>query len=125
MAANTSSSVIAPSLSSSQSDQPSSSFSVSVGSDNWAGEVIDNVVGDSDQGPQQQQQQQQSDQQQQPHVSEQQLDSVQAKTLEKKRIFHKNRFLELKNLPEGVTEQVTVIVLCKVVSHLSTLAVAV
>ena len=123
MAANTSSSVIAPSLSSSQSDPPSSSFSVSVGSDNWAGEVIDNVVGDSDQG--QQQQQQQSDQQQQPHVSEQQLDSVQAKTLEKKRIFHKNRFLELKNLPEGVTEQVTVIVLCKVVSHLSTLAVAV
>ena len=103
MAANTSSSVIAPSLSSSQSDQPSSSFSVSVGSDNWAGEVIDNVVGDSDLG---QQQQQQSEQQQQPPVSEQQLDSVQAKTLEKKRIFHKNRFLELKNLPEGVTEQV-------------------
>ena len=124
MAANTSSSVIAASLSSSQSDQQSSSFSVSVGSDNWAGEVIDNVVGDSDQG-QQQHQQQQSDQQHQPHVSEQQLDSVQAKTLEKKRIFHKNRFLELKNLPEGVTEQVTVIVLCKVVSHLSTLAVAV
>ena len=103
MAANTSSSVIAPSLSSSQSDHQSSSFSVSIGRDNWAGEVIDNVVGDSDRG---QQQQQQSDQQQQPLVSEQQLDSVQAKTLEKKRIFHKNRFLELKNLPEGVTEQV-------------------
>lgn len=103
MAANTSSSVIAPSLSSSQSDHQSSSFSVSVGRDNWAGEVIDNVVGDSDRG---QQQQQQSEQQQQPPVSEQQLDSVQAKTLEKKRIFHKNRFLELKNLPEGVTEQV-------------------
>ena len=104
MAANTSSSVIAPSLSSSQSDHQSSSFSVSVGRDNWAGEVIDNVVGDSDQG--QQQQQQSDQQQQQPPVSEQQLDSVQAKTLEKKRIFHKNRFLELKNLPEGVTEQV-------------------
>ena len=103
MAANTSSSVIAPSLSSSQSDHQSSSFSVSVGRDNWAGEVIDNVVGDSDRG---QQQQQQSEQQQQPPVSEQQLDSVQAKILEKKRIFHKNRFLELKNLPEGVTEQV-------------------
>ena len=103
MAANTSSSVIAPSLSSSQSDHQSSSFSVSVGRDNWAGEVIDNVVGDSDRG---QQQQQQSEQQQQPPVSEQQLDLVQVKTLEKKRIFHKNRFLELKNLPEGVTEQV-------------------
>ena len=112
MAANTSSSVIAPSLSSSQSDHPSSSFSVSVGRDNWAGEVIDNVVGASDQS--------QGDQQ--PHVNEQQLDSVQAKTLEKKRIFHKNRFLELKNLPEGVTEQVTEIVLCKMVKssvHLS------
>ena len=103
MAANTSSSVIAPSLASSQSDPQSSSFSVSVGRDNWAGEVIDNVVGDSDQG---QQHQQQREQQQQPPVREQQLDPVQAKTLEKKRIFHKNRFLELKNLPEGVTEQV-------------------
>ena len=108
MAANTSSSVIAPSLSSSQSDHASSSFSVSVGHDDWAGEVIDNVVGASDQ--RQQQQEQQSDHQQ-PHVSEQQLDPVQAKTLEKKRIFHKNRFLELKNLPEGVTEQVKGIVL--------------
>ena len=102
MAANTSSSVIAPSLASSQSDPQSSSFSVSVGRDNWAGEVIDNVVGDSDQGQQHQQQREQ----QQPPVREQQLDPVQAKTLEKKRIFHKNRFLELKNLPEGVTEQV-------------------
>ena len=105
MAANTSSSVIAPSLASSQSDPQSSSFSVSVGRDNWAGEVIDNVVGDSDRGQQHQQQSVQQ-QQQQPSVSEQQLDPVQAKTLEKKRIFHKNRFLELKNLPEGVTEQV-------------------
>ena len=85
-------------------------FSVSVGSDNWAGEVINNVVGStsssssasvtppsssaasvtpseaSDQAPA--------------------LDPVQAKILEKKRLFHKNRFLELKNLPETVTEQV-------------------
>ena len=34
------------------------------------------------------------------------LDPVQTKILEKKRLFHKNRFLELKNLPETVTEQV-------------------
>ena len=99
-------------------------FSVSVGSDSWAGEVINNVVGStqssssssssasvtppsssaasvtppsssaasvtpseaSDQAPA--------------------LDPVQAKILEKKRLFHKNRFLELKNLPETVTEQV-------------------
>ena len=87
-------------------------FSVSVGSDSWAGEVINNVVGSTstsssaaasvtppsssaasvtpsepgDQAPA--------------------LDPVQAKILEKKRLFHKNRFLELKNLPETVTEQV-------------------
>ena len=97
MAANTSSSVIASSLSSSQNDNQSSLFDVSVGHDNWAGEVIDNVVGDSEQ---------QHEQHQQQHASEQQLDTVQAKIIEKKRIFHKNRFLELKNLPDGGTEQV-------------------
>ena len=48
MAANTSSSVIASSLSSSHNDNQSSLFDVSVGHDNWAGEVIDNVVGDSE-----------------------------------------------------------------------------
>ena len=99
------------------SSEPVDTFSVSVGSDNWAGEVINNVVGStqssssssaaaaaacvtppsssaasvtpseaSDQAPA--------------------LDLVQAKILEKKRLFHKNRFLELKNLPETVTEQV-------------------
>ena len=102
------------------SSEPVDTFSVSVGSDSWAGEVINNVVGStssssaasvtppssssasvtlpssaaasvtpseaSDQAPA--------------------LDPVQAKILEKKRLFHKNRFLELKNLPETVTEQV-------------------
>ena len=97
------------------SSEPVDTFSVSVGSDSWAGEVINNVVGStqssssssaaaasvtppssssasvtpsdpSDQAPA--------------------LDTVQAKILEKKRLFHKNRFLELKNLPETVTEQV-------------------
>ena len=93
------------------SSEPVDTFSVSVGSDSWAGEVINNVVGStqsssssasvtppsssaasvtpseaSDQAPA--------------------LEPVQAKILEKKRLFHKNRFLELKNLPETVTEQV-------------------
>ena len=86
------------------SSEPVDTFSVSVGSDSWAGEVINNVVGStqlstssssaasvtpSDPGDQ-----------------EPALDPVQAKILEKKRLFHKNRFLELKNLPETVTEQV-------------------
>ena len=35
-----------------------------------------------------------------------QLDGVQEQILEKKRLFHKTRFLELKNLPDGVTEKV-------------------
>ena len=85
------------------SSEPVDTFSVSVGSDNWAGEVINNVVGST----------QSSSSSSAASVTpseasdqEPALDPVQAKILEKKRLFHKNRFLELKNLPETVTEQV-------------------
>ena len=74
-------------------DTPSQSFSVSVGSDDWAGQVIDNVVGGQDQG---------SDQEE----PETEINCVQNKILEKKKLFHKSRFLELKNLPDGATEKV-------------------
>ena len=62
--------------------------SVSVGQDDWATQVIDNVVG----SPQE--------------WVESREDILKKTIVEKKRLFHNNRFLELKNLPEGVTEQV-------------------
>jgi len=61
--------------------------SVSVGKDDWANQVIDNVVG----SPQE--------------WIENREETLKKTILEKKRLFHKNRFLELKNLPDGVTEQ--------------------
>ena len=72
------------------------SFSVSVGQDDWAHQVIDNVVGDSSDTH--------SDNDTQETANNE--DSVANKILEKKRLFHESRFLELKNLPDGVTEQV-------------------
>ena len=62
--------------------------SVSVGQDDWATQVIDNVVG----SPQE--------------WVESREDILKKTIVEKKRLFHNNRFLELKNLPDGVTEQV-------------------
>ena len=96
------------------SSEPVDTFSVSVGSDSWAGEVINNVVGST-----QSSSSSSSSASVNPPSSSAAsvtpseagdqapaLDPVQAKILEKKRLFHKNRFLELKNLPETVTEQV-------------------
>ena len=62
--------------------------SVSVGKDDWANQVIDNVVGNGQEWV------------------ENREDILKKTIVEKKRLFHNNRFLELKNLPDGVTEQV-------------------
>lgn len=61
--------------------------SVSVGQDDWANQVIDNVVGSSQ------------------DWSETREDILKKTIIEKKRLFHNHRNLELKNLPDGVTEQ--------------------
>ena len=62
---------------------------ISVGRDDWANQVINNVVG---------------------HLEDEEpvkkVDAVQLKIEEKKRLFHTGRLLELKNLPDGVTDQV-------------------
>ena len=63
--------------------------SVSVGKDDWANQVIDNVVGSGQEW------------------GESREESLKKTILEKKRLFHSHRYLELKNLPDGVTEQVT------------------
>ena len=95
------------------SSEPVDTFSVSVGSDSWAGEVINNVVGSTQSSSSSSSAsvtpQSSSAASVTPSEASDQapaLDTVQAKILEKKRLFHKNRFLELKNLPETVTEQV-------------------
>ena len=65
--------------------------SVSVGKDDWANQVIDNVVGSGQEWGE----------------SRESREEILKKTiLEKKRLFHSHRYLELKNLPDGVTEQV-------------------
>ena len=79
------------------SDSREQSFSISVGKDDWANQVINNVVGSNDENDN-------CEDDKKDHVK--QLDSVQEQILEKKRLFHKTRFLELKNLPDGVTEKV-------------------
>ena len=61
---------------------------VETGRDNWAGEVIENVVGSEEE------------------VREEDLSPVENKILEKKRLFHASRCLELKNLPDGVRDEV-------------------
>jgi len=61
--------------------------SVSVGKDDWANQVIDNVVGSGQEW------------------GESREESLKKTILEKKRLFHSHRYLELKNLPDGVTEQ--------------------
>ena len=95
------------------SSEPVDTFSVSVGSDNWAGEVINNVVGSTQSSSSSSSasvtppsSSAASVTPSDPGDQAPALDPVQAKILEKKRLFHKNRFLELKNLPETVTEQV-------------------
>ena len=85
------------------------SFSVSVGKDDWANQVIDNVVGNSDTDNSEATDNTDDKDEHQQGTS----DPIQGKILEKKRLFHQNRFLELKNLPDCVTEQVNVIFLAK------------
>lgn len=76
-----------------QDDQPhQQAFSVTVGRDSWAGQVIDNVVGSESEPPL--------------TGPEDQLSVVASKIRQKKRLFHANRCLELKNLPDGVREEV-------------------
>ena len=84
-------------------------FSVSVGKDDWANQVIDNVVGNSDTDNSEATDNTDDKDEHQQGTS----DPIQGKILEKKRLFHQNRFLELKNLPDCVTEQVNVIFLAK------------
>ena len=70
--------------------QQDETFSVVVetGRDNWAGEVIENVVGSEEE------------------VREEDLSPLEHKILQKKRLFHASRCLELKNLPDGVRDEV-------------------
>ena len=73
-----------------QQQQQDETFSVVVetGRDNWAGQVIENVVGSEEEG------------------REEDLSPLEQKILEKKRMFHASRCLELKNLPDGVRDEV-------------------
>ena len=75
------------------------SASVSVGGGDWASEVLSNVVPD--------QKQEEEEPKVQEEVKESPEEQVRKIVLEKKRLFHSQRCLELKNLPEGVTEQVS------------------
>ena len=80
-----------------QQQQQQDTFSVLVqtGRDNWAGEVIENVVGSEEE-------------EHQSSVREDDLSQVENKILQKKRMFHASRYLELKNLPDGVRDEVNI-----------------
>ena len=76
----------------------------SVGRGDWASEVLQNVVGGGNEETAGSVTSTQASTAPPPTLSaEEQLKVV---LLQKKRLFHSNRCLELKNLPEGVTEQV-------------------
>ena len=75
---------------------------ISVGGDDWANQVINNVVG-SDYP---QQHSPPTDAVQHEEVNAASSAAVREKIAEKKRKFHAYRTLELKNLPDGATEQV-------------------
>ena len=76
------------------------SATVSVGGGDWASEVLSNVVPD--------QQHEDEPKVQAEEADESPEEKVRKIVLEKKRLFHSQRCLELKNLPEGVTEQVSI-----------------
>ena len=78
---------------------------ISVGGDDWANQVINNVVGSLNHAPGDYYS---SDINNDTHHSQSEVDAavVQEKIAEKKRKFHADRTLELKNLPDGATEQV-------------------
>ena len=87
------------------------SASVSVGQADWASEVIHNVVGDkrrsSDDGAQEASEASEaSEAPRSPSPPLGHEERVRRAVLERKRKFHSQRCLELKNLPDGVTEQV-------------------
>ena len=69
--------------------QPAPTATITVGADDWANQVINNVVGSEHQCS-----------------AETDQDFVATKIAEKLRLFHVDRSLELKNLPDGVSEQV-------------------
>ena len=77
-----------------QGEQDTFSVLVQTGRDNWAGEVIENVVGSEE------------EEHHQPPAREDNLSQVEKKILQKKRLFHASRCLELKNLPDGVRDEV-------------------
>ena len=73
---------------------PTATVSVGRDEDDWAHQVINNVVVDSE------------EREPAEVASVCEAEAVAAKIAEKKVLFHKDRLLELKNLPDGVTEQV-------------------
>jgi hypothetical protein len=82
------------------------SASVSVGGGDWASEVLSNVVGDRGGDKELDATTSAASAPTTTPVSETAEERVRRIVLEKKRLFHSQRALELKNLPEGVTEQV-------------------
>ena len=85
---------------------------ISVGRDDWADQVINNVICDDRQPEAAWTAQTRSpvaaSATGQPQVERE--ERVRERVLEKKRLFHSQRRLELKNLPDGCTEQVMPIV---------------
>ena len=76
-----------------------------MGRGDWASEVLQNVVGGGNEETGSVTSTQASTAPPPTLSAEEQLKVV---LLQKKRLFHSNRCLELKNLPEGVTEQVNI-----------------
>ena len=107
MAANTHSPTPGASLKKNNAAAPLEHSSVfataSVGRGDWASEVLQNVVGGGNEETGSVTSTQASTAPPPTLSAEEQLKVV---LLQKKRLFHSNRCLELKNLPEGVTEQV-------------------
>ena len=107
MAANTHSPTPGASLKKNNAAAPLEHSSVfataSVGRGDWASEVLQNVVGGGNEETGSVTSTQASTAPPPTLSAEEQLKVV---LLQKKRLFHRNRCLELKNLPEGVTEQV-------------------
>ena len=90
-------------------DHASVFATASVGRGDWASEVLQNVVGGGSGGEETASASVTSTQASAPAPQPQALsaeEQLKLLLLQKKRLFHSNRCLELKNLPEGVTEQV-------------------
>ena len=85
--------------------QPFHSASISVGADDWANQVINNVVGGTKPPL--------PDKDTAAAAKRRKKDQVNSLIGEKLKLFHGDRLLELKNLPDGVTEQVSHVVIHK------------